>query len=95
MTAAISSNFWIVGFAVVITAAIAFHWWSPILLIVVVLSLPKLIASWRGEVDPQVGAVTSAQRATISVAYFGLLALLLACLVFTRVTLPGHTLAPT
>jgi Zn-dependent protease len=90
MTAAISSNFWIAGFVVVIVAAIAFHWWSPILLIVALLSLPKIIASFRGEVDPQVGQVTTAQRTTISVAYFGLLALLLACLVFTRVTLPGH-----
>jgi Zn-dependent protease len=91
MTAAISSNFWIAGFVVVIVAAIAFHWWSPILLIVALLSLPKLVASFRGEVDPQVGQVTTGQRTAISVAYFGLLALLLACLVFTRVTLPGHT----
>jgi len=94
MTAAISPYFWIAGFVMVIVAAIAFHWWSPILLIVALLSIPRAIAGFRGQVDPQYKAVTEQQRATISVGYFSLLALLLACLVFSRVAIPGHSLVP-
>ena len=92
MTAAISPSFWIVGFVVVIVAAVAFHWWSPILLLVVLLSLPRAIAAFRGTLDPSTYDVTPGQRATIAIAYFSLLALLLACLVFTHVTLPGRPL---
>jgi Zn-dependent protease len=95
MTAPISPNFWIVGFVIVITAAVAFHWWSPVLLLVVLLSLPKAIAAWRGQVDPTVTAVTPAQRLTITVGYFGLLAFLLACLVFSHVAVPGQSIVST
>jgi Zn-dependent protease len=90
MTGAISPNLWIGGFAIVIVAAIAFHWWSPILLLVVLLSLPRAIAAWRGQLDPRYYDVTRSQRATIAFGYFGLLAVLLACLVFSHVTLPAN-----
>ena len=92
MTGAISPNLWIVGFAVVIVAAIAFHWWSPILLIVVLLSLPRAIAAFRGHLDPKYYDVTPSQRATIAFGYFGLLALLLACFVFSHISLPSQPL---
>lgn len=92
MTGAISPVLWIVGFAFVIIAAIAFHWWSPILLLVVLFSLPRIIAVWRGTLDPRFAAVTARERVTMSVAYFGLLAVLLACLVFTRVAIPEHAI---
>jgi hypothetical protein len=80
---------------VVIVAAVAFHWWSPILILVVLLSLPRAIAAFRGKLDPQTYDVTDGQRATIAIAYFGLLALLLACMVITHVTLPGRPLTYT
>jgi len=92
MTAAISPNFWIGGFAIVIALAVAFHWWSPILLLVIVLSLPRAWQAWKGQLDPRYYAVAGGTRLAISVAYFGLLAVLLASLVVTRVTIPGHTL---
>jgi Zn-dependent protease len=92
MTAAISPNLWIAGFVVVIGAAVAFHWWSPILLLVVALSIPRAVQAFRGTLDPRYYSVPGAQKVTISLAYFGLLAVLLACLVFSRVTIPGHAL---
>ena len=92
MTGAISPILWIVGFALVIVAAIAFHWWSPILLLVVLFSIPRVVSVWRGTLDPRFAAVTARERITMSVAYFGLLAVLLACLVFTRVAIPGHAI---
>ena len=92
MTGAISPVLWIVGFALVIVAAVAFHWWSPILLLIVIFSIPRVISVWRGTLDPRFYAVTARERLTMSAAYFGLLAVLLACLVFTRVAIPGHAL---
>jgi Zn-dependent protease len=91
ITAAISPNLWIGGFLIVIVAAVAFHWWSPILLLVAVLSVPRAIEAWKGKLDPRYYAVPGKQKAAIACAYFGLLALLLACIVFSRVVVPGHT----
>ena len=90
MTAAISPFFWLLGFVLVIVVAVAFHWWSPILLLVILLSVPRVVAAWRGRLDPRYYAVAPRVRLTIACAYFGLLAVLLACLVFTRVSIPGH-----
>jgi Zn-dependent protease len=89
ITAAISPNLWIAGFVIVIVAALAFHWWSPILLIVVLLSIPRAIQAWKGQLDPRYFAVPPNQKVAIACAYFGLLAVLLACLVFSHVAVPG------
>ena len=93
MTAAISPYFWIAGFAIVITLTVAFGWWSPILLLVIVLSLPRAWQAWRGQLDPRYYAVSGPTRLAISAAYFGLLAVLVAALVVTRVSIPGHSFA--
>ncbi len=90
ITAAISPNLWIAGFIIVVVAALAFHWWSPILLIVVLLSIPRAIAAWKGQLDPRYYAVPANQKLAIACAYFGLLAVLLAALVFSHVVVPGQ-----
>jgi Zn-dependent protease len=87
---AISPSFWIGGLVIIVAAAVAFHWWSPVLLIVVLLSVPRAIAAFRGQLDPQYYAVTATQRNTVAVAYFGLLALLTASLVFSHIAVPGQ-----
>jgi len=92
MTNAISPQLWIVGFVFVIVAAIAFHWWNPILLILIVLSIPRVISVFRGEVDPRYAAVTSRERATIAIAYFALVAFLAAGVVVSHVQ-PGQAFA--
>jgi len=92
MTGAISPALWIVGFVGVIAAAVVFHWWSPILLIVVLLSIPRAVKAWRGQLDPRYYGIAPAQRLTVAVAYFGLLAVLAAGTVYMRVDVPGHTL---
>jgi Zn-dependent protease len=89
ITGAISPSFWIGGLIVVVAGAFAFHYFSPILLIVALLSVPRAIAAFRGTLDPKYYAVTATQRTTISVAYFGLLAALTAGVVFARVSVPG------
>ena len=91
MTGAISPRLWIAGFVFVVIAAIAFQWWNPILLLLIVLSIPRVVSVFRGQVDPRYATVTDRDRATLSVAYFALLALLFAGLVFSHVAVPGHT----
>jgi Zn-dependent protease len=91
MTGAISPRLWIVGFVFIVIAAIAFHWWNPILLILIVLSIPRVIATFRGQVDPRYRDVPDGQRTTITLAYFALLALLVAGVVATHVATPGQT----
>lgn len=90
MTGAISSRLWIVGFVFVVVAAIAFHWWNPILLILIVLSIPRVVQTFRGQIDPRYANVPEGERATITVAYFGLMALLIAGVVVTHLAIPGH-----
>jgi Zn-dependent protease len=90
MTGAISPRLWIVGFVCVVVAAIAFHWWSPILLILVALSIPRVVQTFRGQIDPRFHDVTPNERGSISIAYFALLATLLAGLVASHVAVPGR-----
>ncbi len=92
ITAAISPNLWIAGFIIVVAAAVAFHWWSPILLILILLSIPRAVEAWKGRLDPRYYDVPGNQKVAITCAYFGLLAILLACLVFSRVAVPGQPL---
>ena len=92
MTGAISPRLWVAGFVFIIVAAVAFHWWSPILLILVLLSIPRVISVFRGDVDPRYRTVDPRVRATISIAYFTLVALLTAGVVVTHVA-PGHVFA--
>jgi len=95
ITGAISPKLWIAGFVIVVTLAIAFHWWSPILLIVIVLGIPRTIAAWRGTLDARYAAVTPAEKLKIATAYFGLLAILIAGVVFSHVGVPGHSVVST
>jgi Zn-dependent protease len=94
ITGAISPKLWIAGFVIVIALAVAFHWWSPILLIVVLLGIPRTIQAWRGTLDARYATVTPTEKAKIATAYFGLLAIMLAGLVFSQVSVPGHAFRP-
>ncbi len=85
---AISPRIWIFGLVAMVVAAIAFHWWNPLLLILIVLGIPQVIAAWQGRLDPEYYALTMGQRATIAVAYFGLASFLFAAMLATQVTVP-------
>ncbi len=88
IVAPIPRPLWIAGLATVIVAAIAFHWFSPLLLLLLVFSIPHTIELWRSASLPS--DVTAGQRATIAFAYFGLLAVQLAGVVASRVAIPSH-----
>ena len=90
IVAPIPRPLWIGGFVTVGVAAVAFHWFSPLLLLILILSVPHTIAIWRAgaTADP---TVSDGQRMAISLAYFGLLAVQLAGVVLSHVTLPGRS----
>ncbi|HEY0798458.1 MAG TPA: site-2 protease family protein, partial [Candidatus Baltobacteraceae bacterium] len=90
----ISPRIWIFGLVALIGAAIAFHWWNPLLLILIIPAIPRAIAAWRGTptaYPPEYYALSPLQRAGVAAAYFGLCGLLFIALQATRIPVPGAT----
>jgi Zn-dependent protease len=82
----ISPRVWIFGFVALIAAAVSFHWWNPLLLILVILGAPRAIAAWRGAPSTDAYyALTIAQRVGVATAYFGLCGVLLFAMLASRV----------
>jgi Zn-dependent protease len=79
---AIDGRIWLVGVALLIGWVVTFRAFTPftflILIFVLVSSLPRGLAAWRGQVDPLVQVASPGQRGALAVAYFGLIALALA-----------------
>jgi len=71
-----------------VVAAVAFHWWNPLILILLLMSVPQAIAAWRGTSDDAYHDLSVAQRAGVAVAYFGLAGFLFAAMLASRVTVP-------
>jgi Zn-dependent protease len=90
MAGAISPSLWSFGLVLLVVLAVAFHWWSPLLLILIVFGLPRAIAGWRGRLDPAYYGIPGSRRVTISVAYFGLIAALLILMLASRIAVPGQ-----
>lgn len=88
----ISPRIWVGGLAVFIVAMLFLHLFNPLIVILIVLSIPQVIAAWKGTLDPQYYGVTLPQRLTITLAYFGLAAFLFAGMLATRVSVPGHAI---
>ncbi len=76
IAAAISPRIYIVGLVAFVAAVLALHWFSPVILLVVMFSIPQAIAAFQGRFDPAYAALTFAERSGVAVAYFGLAALL-------------------
>jgi Zn-dependent protease len=81
---------WIAG--LLLFLVLAFYWHIPLLFIVLigVLGLPRVIAVWRGEVDPRAERMTLAARGRVSVWYLAtVLGLLLVMSQAHAVATPG------
>ena len=85
---AISPRIWIFGLIAIVVAAIAFHWWNPLILILIVLSFPQAIAAWRGKIDTRYYALTASQRGGVAFSYFALAAFLFAFMLESHVGVP-------
>lgn len=88
----ISPRIWVGGLIVFVVAMIALRLWNPLIIILIVISIPQVIAAVRGRLDPHYYGVTLPQRLIVSVAYFGLAALLFAGMLWTHVPVPGHAI---
>jgi Zn-dependent protease len=88
VAAAVSPRLWVFGLVALIVAAIAFHFFSPLMLILIVFSIPQAVAAWQGRHDANFDALNDSQRVTIALAYFGLAGFLFAAMLATRVTVP-------
>jgi Zn-dependent protease len=86
----ISPRIWVGGLALFIVAIFAFRLFNPLIIILIVISIPQVIAAWRGRLDAHYYGVTLAQRLAITVAYFGLAGALFAGMMWTRIPVPGH-----
>jgi Zn-dependent protease len=76
---AIDGRLWLVGAALIVGWIVWTRTFSGfailIVIFVVVQSVPRAIAAFRGEVDPRMQIGVPAQRAVLALSYFGLLAL--------------------
>lgn len=90
---ALSPWLWVVGLVVI--ASMAFAHPSFLLILIIIMSLPRLFSLFRAKTDAEKRyfEVTPAQRATIAVMYFGLVSALVFGMHAAQVTLappPGH-----
>ncbi len=88
----ISPRIWVGGLAVFAAAMFFFHLFNPLIVILILVSIPQVIAAWRGRLDPHYYSVTLPQRLAVTCAYFGLAALLFAGMLSTHVSVPGHAI---
>ncbi|HTV72102.1 MAG TPA: site-2 protease family protein [Candidatus Acidoferrales bacterium] len=89
----ISPRIWIFGLVAIIVAALSFHWWNPLLLILIIPAIPRAIAAWRG-MPVNAAAyyqLTLLQRTGVAVAYFGLCGLLFIGMQAARIPVPGSS----
>jgi len=86
----ISPRIWVAGLALFIVAIVAFRIFNPLIIILILLSIPQVVAAWRGNLDPHYYGVTLPERIGIAIGYFGLAACLFAGMLATHVTVPGH-----
>ncbi len=89
---AIDGRIWLVGVALLVGWVVLFRAFSPftflILIFVLVSSVPRGLAAWRGHVDPLVQVASPGQRGALALAYFGLIALAVAGSAATHVVTP-------
>lgn len=86
----ISPRIWVGGLAIFVAAMFVFHLFNPLIVILILLSIPQVIAAWRGHLDAHYYGVSLPQRLGITASYFALAALLFAGMLWTHVSVPGH-----
>ncbi|MEO6990924.1 MAG: site-2 protease family protein [Candidatus Baltobacteraceae bacterium] len=89
---AISPRIWIVGLVALVVAAVAFHWFNPLIFILILLSIPQAVAAFRGQLDQRYFTLTTPQRFGVACAYFGLAGLLFCAMLAARVPPVAHNL---
>jgi Zn-dependent protease len=89
---AIDGRIWLVGVALLLGWVVVFRHFTAftllILIFVLVSSVPRGIAAWRGQVDPLVQVASAGQRGALAIAYFALIAIAVAGSAATHIVTP-------
>jgi Zn-dependent protease len=79
---AIDGRIWLIGAALLVGFVVLTRSFSPFMLLIVafvlISSIPRGIAAWRGQVDPREQIAQPMQRALMAIGYFGLIAIAVA-----------------
>ena len=79
---AIDGRIWLVGVVLLLAWVVLLRNFGPftilILIFVLISSVPRGLAAWRGQVDPREHIANGSQRAAIALAYFALIAIAIA-----------------
>ncbi len=86
---AVSPRVWIFGLVAMIVAAVAFRWWNPLMIILVLASIPQAIAAWRGQLDSAYHDLAPIQRGGVALAYFALAAFLFVAMQASHIAVPA------
>jgi Zn-dependent protease len=74
IAAAIDPRLWILGAFGFVAFLVYFGMWSPFTIVIVALvaftAIPRIIAMWKGAVDPRFAGVSQGARLAIAAAYF-------------------------
>ena len=89
----ISPRIWLAGLVVFVAAMVVLRLWNPLIIILIVLSIPQAIAAWKNRLDAQYYGITVWQRITVSLMYFGLAAVLFGGMLYTHVPVTRHVIA--
>ncbi len=90
---AVWPGMWILGIVLFAAAAVFLHVPIFMVLLVGLLGLPAMIASFRGQVDPRAAAMTNAARFRVSLWYLATIAALIVVLGQAHAALPANGLA--
>ena len=85
----VSPRLWVVGLAGLIVVALVLHWWNPLLLILIVMSIPQVIAAWQGHVDPAYFKLSAWQRIGVGTAYTALIGVLIVLMILSHIPVPA------
>jgi Zn-dependent protease len=79
---AIDGRIWLIGVALLVGWVVVFRHFTPftlmILIFVLITSVPRGLAAWRGQADPLVQVASPRQRGALAFAYFALIAVAVA-----------------
>lgn len=88
----ISPRIWVAGLVLFVVAVFAFRIYNPLIWLLIIISLPRVWAAWKGTLNTAYYAVSAVQRMTIAVSYFTLAGILLYAMIATRVPVPQHAI---
>ncbi|MDP9018867.1 MAG: site-2 protease family protein [Candidatus Eremiobacteraeota bacterium] len=86
----LSPRIWVGGLVLFVIAIFAFHLYNPLLILLILVSLPQVWAAWKGNLDSHYYDTSVPHRILIGTSYFVLAGILFAGMMATQVPVPHH-----